>query len=111
MILEINQDDSQRQRSSSLSNIKEEQSHINSENIFAFDVKYTKMFEKKKEESDDDFFQTFENLKLEKETKKNSVIVEENLSIKEDSSINKDIINLLNSPKQQTINVNFLIKS
>ena len=43
------------------------------------------MFEKKKEESDDDFFQTFENLKLEKETKKNSVIVEENLSIKEDN--------------------------
>ena len=108
MILEImqNQDESHNIESSSLIYKKEVQRQVRSENIFAFDVKYTKIFEKRKEESDHDFFQTFENLKMEKDVNKpfkmSNVKVDENLSIKEDSYINKDILKLLNSPQQHT---------
>ena len=99
-----------RKRSSSLTNIKVskgEVGQVNSENLFAYDVKYTKMFEKKKEESDADFFLTFENLRenenLKCSNKLNTANVDENLSIKDESSINKDILNLINSPQQQTV--------
>lgn len=114
MNIEKTQDneDTSKPRSSSLNDKKAskgEGSQVNSENLFAYDVKYTKMFEKKKEESDADFFLTFENLRekenLKISAKMNNAIIDENLSIKEESSINKDILNLLNSPQQQTVNL------
>jgi hypothetical protein len=105
-----NNEDHTKKRSSSLSNLKAskgEAGQVNSENLFAYDVKYTKMFEKKKEESDADFFLTFENLRekenLKCSNKVSTAVENENLSIKDESSINKDILNLLNSPQQQTV--------
>jgi hypothetical protein len=106
-----NNEDHMKKRSSSLKNLKAskgESGQVNSENLFAYDVKYTKMFEKKKEESDADFFLTFENLRekenLKCSNKVTTAVENENLSIKDESSINKDILNLLNSPQQQTVN-------
>jgi hypothetical protein len=111
MILEVMQgkkeEETSKRRSSSLSNKKAQSTEIqfDSNNLFAYDSKYTIMFEKKKEESDDDFFITFESLRVKEgdkpSPKKNSIQVDENFSIREELSINKDIMNLLNSPQQQ----------
>ena len=105
MILEINsnQEVERNRRSNSLINKKSDQSNINSENIFAYDVKYMKIFEKKKVESDDDFYQTFENLKHEKYNHLQIIKMNSNDSIKEESLIDKGILNLINSPQQNCI--------
>ena len=78
-----------------------------SDHLFAFDVKYSKIFSKKKEENDDDFYNTFNNLTNRENMNYNNLInvqisntndFQENASNKEESLLNKDILNLLESP-------------
>lgn len=92
-------------RSPSLkSNSKDNQGspRLQNDNLFAFDIKYSKVFAKKKEQSDDDFFNTFNSLSNFGTSDKILVKctpheINDN-SLKDESLINKDILNILDSP-------------
>ena len=67
------------------------------------------MFEsKKKEETDNEFYENVKHLNAERKYKRNSNATNtESLSIQEDCLFNKDILNLINSP---TVNNKFKFK-
>jgi hypothetical protein len=80
---------------------------ILSDHLFAHDFQYSKIFAKEKEQNDDDFFKTFNNLNSISKTKDeencsqpthNPGEIHENASLKDESLINKDILNFLESP-------------
>jgi hypothetical protein len=80
---------------------------ILSDHLFAYDFQYSKIFTKEKEQNDDDFFKTFNNLNSKSKNKDDKNCVQltpnpgeilENASLKDESLINKDILNFLESP-------------
>lgn len=88
---------------------------ILSDNLFAYDFQYSNIFTKEKEQTDDDFYETFNNLnsKIKNEEEKNSPQLannpnelHENSSFKDESLINKDILNFLESPSLNNSIVN-----
>jgi hypothetical protein len=78
---------------------------LDNDNLFAYDIEYSEVFAKKIEQSDDDFFNTFNNLQIYNSSDKNFVKVQtqeltDNASIKEENFINKDLFKILDSPSQ-----------
>lgn len=68
------------------------------------------MFSSKKEQSDDDFYNAFNNIANVKNSERNlpktsANDVLDNASIKEESFINKDILNILDSPSMNVTKI------
>ncbi len=74
---------------------------MNTNNIFAFDLNYSTIFNVSKEgfaQNDDLFYEKFENLHVAKHKRSASHTNSDSISsVKDDFYINKDVLNMLNS--------------
>lgn len=74
---------------------------VNTNNIFAFDINYSTIFNISKEgavQNDELFYEKFENLHVAKHKRSSSQTNSDSISsVKDDFYLNKDVLNMLNS--------------